>query len=296
MDEIVRVITSDGAVMAAAISAPEMVAEAQRLHGCSSVATAALGRTLLAASLMGNQLKGADNSVSIQIRGGGPIGGITCVADAQGYARGYVDNPKVLLPVKAVGKLDVGRAVGKDGSITVIKDLGLKEPYVGSVPLVSGEIAEDVTAYFAASEQLPTACALGVLVDSRDQRVYAAGGFLVQLLPGADERAIEKVERGIEDIGYVTRHFQEGVTPLELVEKVLSAFQVEVLEHCPVGYRCTCSRERYAKALATLGRAELESMVREQGGAQLQCHFCGRRYEFSGQELSEIAAAAIAER
>ena len=293
MDEIVRVITSDGAVMAAAISAPDMVAQAQRLHGCSSVATAALGRTLMAASLMGNQLKGADNSVSIQIRGGGPIGGITCVADAEGYARGYVGNPKVFLPLKSVGKLDVGKAVGTDGSITVIKDLGLKEPYVGSVPLVSGEIAEDVTSYYAASEQLPTACALGVLVDSRDQHVFAAGGFLVQLLPGADEAAIAKVERGIEAIGYVTKHFQEGTTPLELVQKVLSEFEVEVLEHQQVGYRCNCSRERYERALTTLGRKELEDMIREQNGAKLQCHFCNSIYEFSAAELAEIAKACV---
>lgn len=293
MDEIVRVITSDGAVMAAAISAPDMVAQAQRLHGCSSVATAALGRTLMAVSLMGNQLKGADNSVSIQIRGGGPIGGITCVADAEGYARGYVGNPKVFLPLKSVGKLDVGKAVGTDGSITVIKDLGLKEPYVGSVPLVSGEIAEDVTSYYAASEQLPTACALGVLVDSRDQHVFAAGGFLVQLLPGADEAAIAKVERGIEAIGYVTKHFQEGTTPLELVQKVLSEFDVEVLERAPVGYRCNCSRERYERALTTLGRKELEDMIREQNGAKLQCHFCNSTYEFSAAELAEIAKACV---
>jgi molecular chaperone Hsp33 len=293
MDEIVRVITSDGAVMAAAISAPEMVAQAQRTHGTSSVATAALGRTLMAASLMGNQLKGVDNSVSIQIRGGGPIGSITCVADADGYARGYVGNPKVFLPLKEVGKLDVGKAVGTDGSITVIKDLGLKEPYIGSVPLVSGEIAEDVTAYYATSEQLPTACALGVLVDSRDQHVYAAGGFLVQLLPGADEAAISKVERGIEKIGYVTKHFQEGTTPLELVRQVLGEFDVEVLEHSPVGYRCNCSRERYQRALVTLGRKELEDMIQEQNGAQLQCHFCNKTYEFTAQELSEIAKACV---
>jgi molecular chaperone Hsp33 len=290
MDEIVRVITSDGMVMAAAISARDMVEEAQKIHGTSSVATAALGRTLMATSMMGNQLKGADNSVSVQIRGGGPIGDITCVAGADGYVRGCVGNPKVFLPVKEVGKLDVGRAVGTDGSITVIKDLGMKEPYVGSVPLVSGEIAEDVTAYYATSEQLPTACALGVLVDSRNQYVYAAGGFLIQLLPGADETAIERVERGLEKLGYVTRHFQEGVTPLELVQKVLNEFEVEVLETVPVGYRCNCSHERYSRALATLGKKELYDMIQEQGQAELQCHFCNKKYLFSGEELAEIAS------
>lgn len=290
MDEIVRVITSDGMVMAAAISAREMVAEAQRIHGTSSVATAALGRTLMATSLMGNQLKGEDNTVSVQIRGGGPIGTITCVAGADGYVRGCVDHPKVFLPLKSVGKLDVGRAVGADGSITVIKDLGLKEPYIGSTALVSGEIAEDVTAYFAISEQLPTACALGVLVDERDQHVYAAGGFLVQLLPGADESAIERVERGVAQIGSVTRHLGEGADAMGLLQQVLSEFDVEVLEHIPVGYRCTCSRERFSRALATLGREELERMAREQDDAEIRCQFCGKEYHFTSDELRTIAA------
>ncbi|MCC8075547.1 MAG: Hsp33 family molecular chaperone HslO [Clostridiales bacterium] len=287
-DELVRVITSDGAVMAAAVSGREMVAEVQRIHGTSSVATAALGRTLLAASMMGNQMKSADNSVTIQIRGSGPIGQITCVAGADGYVRGCVSDPRVYLPPREDGKLDVGGAVGTDGSLTVIKDLGMKEPYVGSVPLVSGEIAEDVTAYYAASEQTPTACALGVLVDSRDQHVYAAGGFLVQLLPGADDAAIDKVERGIEKLGYVTRHFEEGETPLELVMEALSEFEVEVLETIPVGYRCTCSKERFGRALLTLGRDELTSIVKEQGGAEIKCRFCNEVYRFSKEELEEM--------
>ncbi|MCD8190977.1 MAG: Hsp33 family molecular chaperone HslO [Clostridiales bacterium] len=287
-DELVRVITTDGAVMAAAVSGREMVAQAQRIHGTSSVATAALGRTLLAASMMGNQMKGADNSVTIQIRGGGPIGQITCVAGADGCVRGCVSDPRVYLPPREDGKLDVGGAVGADGSLTVVKDLGMKEPYIGSVPLVSGEIAEDITAYYAASEQTPTACALGVLVDSRDQHVYAAGGFLVQLLPGADDAAIDKVERGIEKLGYVTRHFEEGETPLELVMEALSEFEVEVLETVPVGYRCTCSRERFGRALLTLGRDELKSMAVEQGGAEIKCRFCNEVYRFSKEELEEM--------
>lgn len=289
MDQIVRVITSDGSVMAAAITGQEMVTQAQCIHGTSSVATAALGRTLLATSMMANQLKGADNSVSVQVRGDGPLGMITCVGDADGYVRGCVGNPKVLLPVRDENHLDVGGAVGHEGSLTVIKDLGMKEPYVGSVPLVSGEIAEDITAYYAASEQLPTACALGVLVDSRDQHVYAAGGFLIQLLPGADEASIEKVERGIEKIGYVTRHFEEGVTPLELVQQVLSEFEVEVLETVEVGYRCTCSRERFGRAIGTLGKKEVLSMAREQHGAEVKCHFCNKTYQFAENELLEIA-------
>lgn len=288
-DQIVRVITSDGAVMAAAITGRDMVAEAQRIHGASSVATAALGRTLLATSLMANQLKGADNTISVQIRGDGPLGTITCVGDADGYVRGTVENPKLFLPARDNNKLDVGGAVGQ-GSLTVIKDLGMKEPYVGSVPLVSGEIAEDITAYYATSEQLPTACALGVLVDSRDQHVFAAGGFLIQLLPGADDASIDKVERGIEKIGYVTKRFEEGMTPLELVQEVLSEFEVEVLETVDVGYRCTCSRERFRNALGTLGKRELLAMATEQHGAEICCRFCNEKYFFTEEELRNIAA------
>lgn len=289
-DQIVRVITSDGAVMAAAITGREMVTEAQRIHGTSSVATAALGRTLLATSMMANQLKGADHSISVQIRGDGPLGMITCVGDADGYVRGTVSNPKLFLPAREANKLDVGGAVGHEGSLTVIKDLGMKEPYIGSVPLVSGEIAEDITAYYATSEQLPTACALGVLVDSRDQHVYAAGGFLIQLLPGADNASIDKVERGIEKIGYVTKRFEEGMTPLELVKEVLSEFDVEVLETADVGYRCSCSRERFYQAIGGLGREEVLAMAKEQHGAEICCRFCNQKYLFSEEELRNIAA------
>ncbi len=287
-DQIVRVITSDGAVMASAITGKALVEQARQIHKTLPVATAALGRSLMAASMMGNQLKGADNSLTLQIKGGGSLGMITCVSDAEGNVRGYVSNPFVDLPRKEKGKLDVGAAVGTDGSLTVIKDLGMKEPYVGSVPLVSGEIAEDITAYFAASEQFPTACALGVLVDV-DQSVSAAGGYLIQLLPGADDTVIEKVERGIQKTGYVTRAFQEGVTPLELVKKVLGEFEVEILETTPVEYHCYCSRERVCKALISLGADELEQMIREENGAELSCQFCGQVYSFNGEELKELA-------
>lgn len=289
-DQIVRVITSDGAVMASAITGKSLVERARQIHKTLPVATAALGRSLMAASMMGNQLKGAENSLTLQIKGGGPLGMITCVSDANGNVRGYVGNPFVDLPRKAKGKLDVGTAVGTDGSLTVIKDLGMKEPYVGSVPLVSGEIAEDVTAYFAASEQFPTACALGVLVDV-DQSVSAAGGYLIQLLPGAEDAVIEKVERGIQKTGYVTRAFQEGTTPLELVQKVLDEFKVEVLETTPVEYHCYCSRERVCRALVSLGAAELEQMWQEQKHVELNCQFCGRVYTFEEKELKELAAS-----
>lgn len=287
-DQIVRVITSDGAVMASAITGKALVEQARQIHKTLPVVTAALGRSLMAASMMGNQLKGAEHSLTLQIKGGGLLGMLTCVSDAEGNVRGYVTNPFVDLPRREKGKLDVGAAVGTDGSLTVIKDLGMKEPYVGSVPLVSGEIAEDVTAYFAASEQFPTACALGVLVDV-DQSVSAAGGYLIQLLPGADDAVIGKVERGIQETGYVTRAFQEGVTPLELVQRVLSAFEVEILETTPVEYRCYCSRERVCRALISLGAEELEQMIQEQGEAELNCQFCGRRYHFTEAELKELA-------
>lgn len=289
-DEIIRVITSDGAVMASAITGRNLVEAARQIHGTTPVATAALGRALMGTSMMGNQLKGEDNSVTVQFKGDGPLGMITCVAESSGDVRGYVQQSKVLLPLNDLEKLDVGAAVGRDGVLTVIKDLGLKEPYVGQIPLVSGEIAEDLTAYFAASEQLPTACALGVLVDT-DLSVKAAGGYLIQLLPGADEETIDRVERGVRRSGYVTNHFAAGETPLELVKEILSEFEVEELETVPVSYRCDCSRERVTRALISLGKEELREIIRTQGSCSMGCQFCRKEYRFSGEELEELAAS-----
>lgn len=288
-DKIIRAITSDGAVMAAAISAREMVEYAREIHTTLPVATAALGRSLMAASLMGNQLKGERDTVSIQFKGGGPLGAITCVADSSGNVRGFVDNPHVPLMEKYPGKLDVGGAVGTDGTLTVIKDLGMKEPYVGSVPLVSGKIAEDVTSYFAISEQFPTACALGVLVE-RDQTVSAAGGYLIQLLPGADDDTIDKVERGVQAFGSVTPHLQAGMSPEEMVKTILSEFEVELLDESPVAYRCTCSRERYARALLSLGEDDLNDLAQDPNGIEMKCHFCSKTYHFTSGELKSIIA------
>jgi molecular chaperone Hsp33 len=281
------VITSDGAVMASAITGREMVETARQIHKTTPVATAALGRTLMGTSMMGNQLKGEDNSVTVQFRGTGPLGMITCVAESSGDVRGYVQNPQVFLPLNDLQKLDVGTAVGREGTLTVMKDLGLKEPYIGQVPLVSGEIAEDLTAYFATSEQFPTACALGVLVDT-DQSVKAAGGYLIQLLPGADDAVIEKVERGVRRSGYVTNHFAAGTTPLELVKDILSEFEVEELETVPVAYRCDCSRERVQRALISLGKEELNDILQKQGACSLGCQFCGKQYHFDKNELEEL--------
>ena len=289
-DTIVRVLAKDAPVKASAISARGMVERARQIHKTLPVATAALGRGLMAASMMGSQLKEEDGSVTLRIKGDGPLGGITVVSDSGGNARGYVGNPLVELPLKGPGKLDVGAAVGRDGSLTVIKDMNLKEPYVGTVPLVSGEIAEDVTSYFAESEQIPTACALGVLVDV-DQSVLCAGGYLIQLLPGADEGVISAIEDGVARVGAVTEAMRGGESALSLVERVLSAFSLEVLAQEPVEYRCYCSRDRVTRALVSMGRAELEALIREQGGAELTCQFCDRVYRYTGQELEELLAS-----
>ena len=287
MGEIVRIMTTDGFVMASAITGTDIVARAQEIHHTSPTATAALGRSLLACSMMGNQLKGADNSLTLQIRGDGPLGGITCVSDFEGNVRGYVSNPAADVPRKQEGKLDVGGAVGS-GSLTVIKDLGLKDPYVGSIALVSGEIAEDVTAYFAESEQIPNACALGVLVRKDSGAVITAGGYLIQLLPGAGEDVIEKVERGIRKVGYVTGRLSEGESALDLVREVLGEFEIEVLETCPVEYRCYCTRDRVVKALVSMGSAEMRSLIDEQGSAELTCQFCDEVYKFGREDLEQI--------
>lgn len=288
-DKIIRAITTDGAVMAAAISAEGLVEHARQIHNTSPVATAALGRALMAASLMGNQLKGAKDTVSIQFKGGGPIGSVTCVADSGGNVRGYVEHPVISLMERYPGKLDVGWAVGTDGTLTVIRDLGLKEPYIGSIPLVSGEIAEDVTSYYAISEQIPTACALGVLIE-RTHNVSAAGGYLIQLLPGADEGTIDRVEAGVRAFGSVTPHLKEGMGPEEMVRTILSDFEVEILDESAVSYRCPCSRERYAAALLSLGEDDLSELAGQDEGIEMKCQFCAKDYRFSAGELKAILA------
>ena len=289
-DQIIRVLAKNAPVKASVITARDMVERARQIHRTLPVATAALGRTLMAASMMGNQLKEDNGSVTLRIKGDGPLGGITAVADSAGNARGYVVNPAVDLPLKGPAKLDVGSAVGRDGSLTVIKDLNMKEPYVGTVPLVSGEIAEDITSYFAESEQIPTACALGVLVDV-DQSVLCAGGYLIQLLPGADDAAISAIERGIARVGPVTEALRGGLDARGLVEQVLSEFELEELSAEPVEYRCYCSRDRVTRALISMGREELEALIREQGRAELTCQFCDKVYHYTKEELEGLLAS-----
>lgn len=289
-DKIIRALTKNAPVKASVISARDMVERARQIHKTLPVATAALGRSLMAVSMMGNQLKVGDGSVTLRIKGGGPLGTITVVSDSMGNARGYVGNSLVELPLKGPAKLDVGAAVGRDGSLTVIKDLGMKEPYVGTVPLVSGEIAEDITSYFAESEQIPTACALGVLVDV-DQSVLCAGGYLIQLLPGADDKVITAVENGIQRVGPVTEAMRNGMDARTLLEQVLADFELEILSEEPVEYRCYCSRERVSRALISMGRQELEALIREQGKAELTCQFCDKIYTYSKEELESLLAS-----
>ena len=280
-------MSKDGSVKAAAVSTRALTERARSIHHTTPVATAALGRALAGVSMMGNALKGQGESVTLQIKGGGPLGTVLAVSDAEGNVRGYVGDASVDLPLREDGKLDVGGAVGHQGTLTVIKDLGLKEPYVGTVDLFGGEVAEDIAAYFVESEQIPSACGLGVLVD-RDRSVLAAGGYLIQLLPGASEDTIAKVEGGIYAAPSVTNILKDDPDPAHLLQTVLSDFDLEILEMTPIEYRCYCSRERTERALLSLGSAELEDMLREQGGAELTCQFCDRVHVFSGDELRNM--------
>ena len=287
MDKLVRAITKDGSVKAVAAVTKDLTEQVRNIHKTLPVATAALGRTLAAASMMGNALKDENASLTLQIKGGGPLGTVLAVSDHLGNVRGYVQNPQVDVPLREDGKLDVGRAVGADGTLTVIKDIGLKEPYIGSVGLLGGEIAEDLAAYFVESEQIPTACALGVLID-RDQSVKAAGGYIIQLLPGAGEDVIAKVEGGVMAAGAVTALLDRDPDPEALLRTVLSDFEVEILETAPIEYKCYCSRDRVERALISMGVAELEDLLAEQGGCELGCQFCDKVYRFTDKELQAI--------
>ena len=286
-DQLVRAITKDGMVKAVAVSTRELTERARQIHRTLPTATAALGRTLAAASMMGNALKGDGASLTLRVQGGGPLGILLAVSDNQGNVRGTVDNPAVDVPLRPDGKLDVGAAVGCQGTLTVIRDLHMKDPYVGSVGLLGGEIAEDLAAYFVESEQIPTACGLGVLVD-RDQSVLAAGGYLIQLLPGAGEDVVAKVEGGVMAAGSVTGLLSGGAGPEEMLRQVLSDFVLESLECASIEYRCDCSRDRMERALISLGPEELRAIIDEQGGAELTCRFCDNVQTFTKAELEAL--------
>ena len=286
-DYLVRGMSMDGFVKAVAIRSTQIVKRAAEIHGTTPNATAALGRALTASSMMGNMQKVDNGSMTLQVRGGGPIGTITCVSDAEGNVRGCVTEAKVPLVEKYPGKLDVGATVGTDGALTVIRDLQMKEPYVGSVPLVSGEIGDDVTAYFAQSEQTPTACALGVLVD-RDQSVKVAGGYLLQLLPGAPEETIDALERGIKRAGAVTAMLEAGLSPEEILGQVCGDLGIVFMETTQVEYKCYCSRKRVTAALISLGREELTQIMEEDEAFHVDCQFCDTVYSFTPNDISEI--------
>ena len=288
-DQLIRAISKDGHIKATAVSTRALTERARQIHKALPVATAALGRTLAAVSMMGNALKEDGASVTLQIKGGGPLGTLLAVSDNQGNVRGTVDNPVVDLPLRPDGKLDVGAAVGHEGTLTVIRDLNMKEPYVGSVSLLGGEIAEDLAAYFVESEQIPTACGLGVLVD-RDQSVLAAGGYLIQLLPGAGEDVIAKVEGSLMAAGPVTGLLRNDPDPEAMLRHALSDFDLEILERSPIEYRCYCSRDRMERALISLGPTELKQLLEDQGEAELTCRFCDNVQHFSREDLERMLA------
>lgn len=286
-DYIVRAMTKDGFVKAMAISSTAMVERARTIHKTTPTATAALGRVLTACSMMGNLQKVENGALTLQFKGGGPLGTILATSDPVGNVRGYVQNPGISLLEKYAGKLDVGAAVGTDGMLTVIRDLQMKEPYIGSIELVSGEIADDITAYFAQSEQTPTACALGVLVDV-DQSVKVAGGYLIQLLPGAPDDVIMKIETGIACAGAVTPMLDAGLSPEEILRKVLCEFKLEFFGETPVAYKCYCSRERVERTLITIGKKELREIVDDGKPITIECQFCDTVYEFTPQEVNAL--------
>ena len=285
-DYLVRGMTMDGLVKVVAIRSTELVRKGAQIQKTTPNATAAFGRALTAASMMGNMQKVDNGSMTMQIKGDGPIGGIVCVSDATGNVRGYVYEPKVPLVERHPGKLDVGATVGA-GTLTVIRDLQMKEPYVGSIELVSGEIGDDVTAYFAQSEQTPTACALGVLVD-RDMQVKVAGGYLIQLLPGATEETITAVEKGIQRSGAVTAMLEQGMTPEDILGQGLGDLGVVCMETTPVEYKCSCDRERVTAALISLGKEELSEIAQEGKPFPVECQFCDEVYNFTPEDIEEL--------
>ena len=286
-DYLVRGMTMDGFVKVVAIRSTELVKRGAQIQGTTPNATAAFGRALTAASMMGNMQKVENGSMTLQIRGGGPIGTITVVSDPEGNVRGTVTEPRVPLVEKYPGKLDVGATVGTNGTITVIRDLQMKEPYIGSTQLVSGEIGDDVTSYFAQSEQTPTACALGVLVD-RDTSVKVAGGYLVQLLPGAPDEVIDALEAGIQRAGAVTKMLEEGLSPEDILGQVCGSLGVVFLETRSVTYKCYCSRQRVESALISLGRKELTEIMEEQKDFPVECQFCDTVYTFTPEDIGEL--------
>ena len=287
MSELVRMISADGTLTVIAAETTDIVKRMKRIHQTSPVTSVALGRLITGASMMGAVLKGQDDSITLRLNGGGPAGSLIAVSDSQGNVRGYVSNPVVEDMINDKGRLDVAGAVGKEGTLTVMKDLGMKEPYIGQIPILSGEIAEDITSYFAISEQLPSVCALGVALKP-SSAIKVAGGFIIQLLPTAMEDTIEKVEECIKGIEPITQMLSDGMTPEEICRHVLSKFELEILDTSTPEYKCNCSKERVSKALLTLGKEELADMANDPV-TEVSCHFCEKKYKFTSDEIKELA-------
>lgn len=287
MSKIVRYITQDGGAFIIASDSTDMVATAEGIHKTSAVTTAALGRLITAASMMGDMLKSENDSITLRINGGGPAGSLIAVSDSKGNARGYVQNPVVEISLNNEGKLDVKSAVGTDGFLYVMRDTGMKEPYVGQVKIVSGEIAEDITNYFAVSEQIESVCALGVLVNP-DLTVQKAGGFIIQLLPGCPEENIIEIENAIKNIEPVTSMLQKGMTPDDIAYTAMGNLKIEKLDEYEISYRCNCSRERVESALISTGRDSLQEMVDENEEVNVECHFCEKSYAFAPADIETL--------
>lgn len=291
-DTLVRAMTRDGFVKITAVSTTEITRRAREIHHTTAVATAALGRVLAAASMIGNMQKSDEGSITLIIKGGGPLGTVLATADPEGNPRGYVENPQVALLEKYQGKLDVGAAVGAEGTLTLIRDLHMKDPYVGTVALLGGEIAEDVAAYFVESEQVPTVCALGVLLN-RDQTVDVAGGYLLQLLPGAPDDLIDKLESSVQRAGTISNLMKEGLGPEDIIRRVLEDMEVEILETTPICYKCYCSRHRVESTLISLGEKELREIIDEGKDISVGCQFCDVEYTFTPSELETLLEGAL---
>lgn len=287
MGKLVRTISHEGGVICIAVDSTDAIAKMEQIHKTSAVITAAEGRLLTAASIMGTLLKSKEDSITLRMEGNGPVGHLIAVSDGSGNVKGYMTNPVVELPLNSKGKLDVAGAVGNNGFLYVIRDMGMKEPYIGQVPIVSGEIAEDITSYYALSEQIPTVCGLGVLVN-QDLSVKAAGGFMVQLLPGATDEEIDRLEANIAALKPVSQMIEEGMTPQEIAFKVLDGFEPEVLDESSMGYVCDCSRDRVERALISIGKTELLKMAEEEQQVEVGCQFCDKKYVFTRHQLKEL--------
>lgn len=287
MDYMIRATAGNAQIRAFAVTSRDLVEYAREAHDLSPVAAAALGRTMSAALMMAEMLKGPQDLLTVKIDGDGPLGGILVTADNLGGVKGYVENPKADLPNKSNGHLDVGGAVGR-GTLTVIRDMGMKDPYVGQTAIQTGEIAEDITYYYAASEQIPSSVGLGVLVNRREKKILQAGGFIVQLMPFAEEETISRLEKNLQGIKSVTEMLSAGDTPEQMLEKVLAGLDPVVTEKNPVAFCCNCGKERYERALVLLGRDEVQKMVEDGEPVEIQCQFCGKKYSFSPEELKTV--------